>query len=95
MGIEFSLKGLAELLEKNGFRVVAGNEGKNSFIERLDGHSKMIYRVEKIDLTVTLERPVPESGSGSGHPTVSQGELDEEIKDLGRRLEEGRPYGTD
>jgi hypothetical protein len=74
MEIEFSLRGLSELLEKNGFRVVAANEGRNSFIERADGHSRMIYRVEKIDLTVTLERPVPETGSSPGLPPTSQGE---------------------
>jgi hypothetical protein len=75
MEIEFSLKGLSELLAKYGLRVVAGSEGNNSFIERLEGGSRMIYRVEKIDLTVTQEKPVPESKSGAGcSSTASQGE---------------------
>jgi hypothetical protein len=72
MEIEFSLRGLSELLEKNGLRVVAGNEGKYSYIDRSHGNFRMIYRVEKIDLTVTLERPVPETGSSPGLPPTSQ-----------------------
>jgi hypothetical protein len=74
MEIEFSLKGLSDLLAKNGLQVVAGNEGKNSFIERLEGGSRMIYRVEKIDLTVTLETPAPGLLSGAGVPPTRQGE---------------------
>jgi hypothetical protein len=74
METEFSLKGLSELLAENGLRVVAGNEGKCSFLERLSGSSRMIYRVEKIDLVVTLERPVPENDPGTGFPPIHQGE---------------------
>jgi hypothetical protein len=71
---EFSLLGLTQLLAENGLRVVAANEGKISFIERMEGGSRMIYRVEKIDLTVTLEKPVPESYPGAGVPPMCQGE---------------------
>jgi hypothetical protein len=74
METEFSLRGLSELLEKNGLRVVKGNEVNSSFIEREGIHARVIYRVEKIDLTVTLERPAPKIGSGSGQPPTCQGE---------------------
>jgi hypothetical protein len=74
MDIEFSLRGLSGLLEKNGLRVVAGKEVNGSFIEREGISTRLVYRVEKIDLTVTLERPVPETSSSPGHPPTCQEE---------------------
>jgi hypothetical protein len=74
MDIEFSLRGLSGLLEKNGLRVVEGKEVNGSFIEREGISTRLVYRVEKIDLTVTIERPAPKIGSGSGQPPTCQGE---------------------
>jgi hypothetical protein len=98
MEVEFSLRGLSELLEKKGLRVVAGNEGKYSYIARSHGNVRMIYRVEEIDLTVTLERPFMETDSSQGQPPTKGEEKSrekEELEDLTKRLEERRPYGTD